>query len=43
MATKKTKKNPKDIKVRDLGPRKDAKGGGGPFTKGPPVVPTGNT
>jgi hypothetical protein len=39
MATKKTKKNPRDIKVRDLKPLKDAKGGG----KGTPMVPGGNT
>jgi len=30
MAAKKTKKNPKDIKVRDLKPRKDVKGGTAP-------------
>jgi len=39
MATKKTKKNPKDIKLRDLKPLKDAKGGG----KCGPMVPGGNT
>ena len=35
MATKKTKKNNK-VKVRDLKPRKDAKGG---YPPGPPDMP----
>jgi hypothetical protein len=36
MPTKKTKKNPKDIKVRDLKPRKDVKGGVGHVVDFPP-------
>jgi len=38
MATTKTKKKPKDIKVRDLKPLKDVKGG---IPPGPPIMPQG--
>ena len=42
MALKKEKKETKDMKVRDLKPRKDAKGGGKPTTGttgGKPIPP----